>query len=906
MHHREAAPPAPGLEDADDPRLVLRDGSVASVRPASPAEAPGLARVFCGLSEESRRLRFMGAIDPPSALIEQFCATDPLHMLTLVAVRRVSGQETIVATATYIAVAPAVAEVAFAVADAFQGKGIASLLLERLATSASATGFSAFVAETFADNAAMLDVFRDSGFVTKSRTTMGSVHVELTLTPSAEAVRSAEARRRNATVASLAPILAPRSVAVIGASADRLNIGARVLLGLRSNGFAGALHAVHPQATHVQGIAAVPTARDLPSGVDLAIVAVPAPAVLGVAEDCAAAGVKALVVLSAGFAETGAEGRARQKALVEKVRTSGMRMVGPNCMGLLNLAPSVRMNASFSPIVPTPGRVAFSSQSGALGIAVLALARSRGVGLSAFVSIGNKGDVSTNDLLEYWESDPTTRVVLLYLESFGNPRRFSRLARRIGRTKPIVALKAGRTAAGRQAAGSHTAALASRSEAADALFLQCGVIRAETMDEMFDIAAFLDAQPIPPGRRVAILTNGGGPGILAADACEAAKLEVAALSTHTTQDLASFLPASASVQNPVDLIASAEPEAFRRAVRTLMLAPEVDALIVIVTPIDPAKTQAIWTAAEAGLQEARAAGATGKPIVACAMADDARSERRHEPDAEAIPVCMFPENAVRALGKAADYGALRSRPAGFFCAFDDLRPEDARAVCRTALAARGEGWLTTGEIRRVLSAFGIPLVDGGVAATPGEACDIAAGVGYPVVAKLASTAITHKSDLGLVRTNLVDERAVRQATDELLRRAAELPGCPSEGVLVEPMRSGLETIVGVTSDPSFGRLVAFGMGGTAVEVYADVRFRIAPLTDRDAADLVREPRASQLLRGLRGQAPRDVASLEDMLLRVSCLADEIHEITELDLNPVLVQAEGQGAVAVDARIFVRR
>lgn len=878
---------------------------MASVRPAAPADVAALARFFHALSDESRRLRFMGAIDPPSALVEQFCATDPLHMLTLIAARRVADAEAIVAAATYVAVAPHVAEVAFAVADAFQGKGIATLMLERLATAASEAGFSTFVAETFADNGAMLDVFRDSGFVTKSQTSLGSVHVELSLAPTAQAVRSAEARRRSATVASLRPILAPRSVAVVGASRTRSNIGTRVLEALRASGFTGALHVVHPSADLVGGVRAVRTARELPPGVDLAVVAVPAAAVLGVAEDCAAAGVKAIVVLSAGFAETGPEGRARQAALVEKVRTSGMRMVGPNCMGLLNLDPAVRLNASFSPIVPPAGGIAFSSQSGALGIAILALARARGLGLSAFVSVGNKGDVSTNDLLEYWESDPLTRVVLLYLESFGNPRRFSRLARRIGRTKPIVALKAGRTAAGRQAAGSHTAALASRTEAADALFLQSGVIRAETVDEMFDIAACLEAQPVPPGRRVAILTNGGGPGILAADACAAAHLEVVPLAPRTTAELASFLPASASVANPVDMIASAGPEAFRRAVTTLLLAPEVDALVAIVTPIYAELTPDIWSAVEAGVRDARTAGAAHKSVIACAMAD-AQPAHHHESGAETIPVCTFPENAVRALGKAADYGAWRARPAGLYCAFDDIRADDARAVCRAALAARGDGWLTTEEIRRVLDAFAIPFVDGGLAQTPAAACDIAARVGYPVVAKLATTAVTHKSDSGLVRTNLVDATALRDAAADLLARASSLPGA-AEGVLVEPMVSGgIETIVGVTSDPSFGRLVAFGMGGTAVEVYADVGFRIVPLTDRDAAELAREPRAARMLNGFRNNGPGDIAALESLLLRVSALAEEVHEIVELDLNPVVVQAARKGCVALDARIFVRR
>jgi acyl-CoA synthetase (NDP forming)/GNAT superfamily N-acetyltransferase len=903
---QEVPPPPPAADDLTDPRLVLRDGSVASVRPSTGTDRDELRRFFHALTPEARRLRFMGAPDAPDRVIDGFCSSDPAQAYTLVAVRRMDGEDRIIAAASYLGTSTTNAEVAFAVADQFQGKGIATLLFERLAATASAAGFEMFFAETFLSNAAMLDVFRDSGFVVRSVTAFGSVHLELSVTPSAEAVRSAEARRRNATIASLRPIMAPKSVAVIGASASRPNIGNRILEALVAGGFTGTLHVVHPRAADIRGVAAVPSARQLPAGVDLAVVAVPAASVLGVIDDCAATGVKSVVVISAGFAEVGPAGRALQTALVSEVRNYGMRMVGPNCMGLLNLSPSVRLNASFSPVAPPFGGVAFSSQSGALGVAILALADERGVGLSAFVSIGNKGDVSSNDLLEYWESDPDTRVVLLYVESFGNPRRFARLARRIGRSKPIVALKAGRTAAGRVAAGSHTAALAARGEAVDGLFEQSGVVRAETVDEMFDIAACLDAQPLPGGQRVALLTNGGGPGILAADTCEGAGLTVATFAPETLAALSAFLPAAASVGNPVDMVASAGPDEYRQAVRTLLLAPEVDALVVIVTPVDRSQTASIWANIESGLREARAAGASAKPVVACVMASD-RGSLHRSPGGETIPICAFPENAVRALGKMARYAAWRARPLGLLPAYDDLKTDDARAVCRAALASRGDGWLTTAEVQRVLAAFGVPLAPGAIAQSADEAAELAARIGYPVAAKLAARQVQHKTDAGLVRTSLADESALRAAVEDILTRGRAICGNDGiEGVLVQAMvNGGVETLVGVAHDPAFGPLVGFGLGGTSVELFGDVHFRITPLTDRDAEELVSEPRGAKLLHGYRGRPPADVGALRDLLLRISRLADDVREVSELDLNPVMALEEGKGCVVVDARIFVR-
>ncbi len=562
-------PPAPALEDLETPRLVLRDGTVASVRTARPSDHEAVARFFRELSPESRRKRFLIAGEPPDELIDRFCDdSDAARALTLIALRRVRDDSRVVAVASYFSAPNDAAEIAFAVDDRFQGKGLSTLLLERLAEHAAAHGLKRFHATTLADNTPMLEVFRDSGFAIRSKLEGGVVDVQLSLEPSVEGVLAAERRRHLATVRSMRPMLAPRAVAVIGASRDEAKIGGRILRALKAAEFTGALYVVHREASEVFGVQAFRSARDLPAGVDLAIIAVPQPSVIGVVDDCAAAGVKTLVVITAGYAEVGAEGRAAQTALVERVRGYGMRMIGPNCMGLLNTSPLVRLNASFSPVVPPAGRVAFSSQSGALGIAILELAGERHVGLSGFVSVGNKADVSSNDLLEYWEEDPATRMILLYLESFGNPRRFARLARRVGREKPIVAIKAGRTQAGSRAAGSHTAALAASDTAVHALFRQSGVIRAATVDEMFDIAACLDSQVLPRGNRVAIVTNAGGPGILATDACEAAGLTVAEFSPDTQARLAGFLPATASVGNPVDMIASAGRREYEQTIES--------------------------------------------------------------------------------------------------------------------------------------------------------------------------------------------------------------------------------------------------------------------------------------------------------------------------------------------------
>jgi len=865
-----------------------------------------MAKFFASLSDESRVRRFFGFGAPPNKLIEAFCdPSNPRAQLSLVVLRGFEDGPGIIATGSYVARDETTVEVAMAVDDRLHGKGIGSLLLERLALLAVANGFRRFWAITHAENKLMLDVFRDSGFECRTKMAGQYVEVDLSVIPSETSVTRSELRDRISTTASLRPFFQPRSVAVIGASRNPSNIGTRILNALIRHGFRGRIYPINPKAPSIASIIAYPTVRDLPEAPDLAVIAVPRDAVLDVVDDCAARGTRAVVVITAGFAETGPEGQELQRQLVEKIRGHGMRMVGPNCLGLINPDPAIRLNASFSPIFPDSGRIAFSSQSGALGLAVLSLARERELGISNFVSVGNKADVSGNDLLQYWEEDKQTDVILLYLESFGNPRRFARIAKRISRHKPIVAVKAGRTGAGRRAAGSHTAALAASDVAVEALFHQTGVMRADTLDEMFDLAAALSTQPLPKGRRVAILTNAGGLGILCADTCEASGLTVQELSGPTKNLLKEFLPPAASVMNPVDMIASAGAEHFRRAVEILLAADEVDAIIVLYIDLALANVADLAQGVAGGVAAGRSKGGAQKPVLACVMAGT-DSGKPISVDGERVPNYAFPESAARVLGKITAYAEWRNRPEDLIPDFDDIEPRTARAICQGALHNQGEGWLSAEDVRKVLSALALPLARGGVCRTGDEAARLAREIGFPVAVKLASRRIVHKSEVGGVKLNLESETAVREAFANIQARLLQERKLDAmDGVLVQSMiAAGVELMVGVTEDPLFGPLVAFGLGGIHVEILRDVCFRVTPLTDRDAREMVQSIRGYRLLEGYRGHSAADTAAIEELVLRISRLVEEVPEISELDLNPVIALPPGQGCLIVDARIRV--
>ena len=686
---------------------------------------------------------------------------------------------------------------------------------------------------------------------------------------------------------SLNAFFEPAVVAVIGANRKQGHIGSEVLHNLRAS-FTGRVVPVHPSATEIQGLQAFRRVADIPWTVDLAVIVVPATSVPAVVDDCLAARVKAICIISAGFGESSSEGRRVEEALVARIRAAGCRLIGPNCMGLLNTDPRFSLNATFSPVYPPAGSVAMSTQSGALGLAILDYAHQLNIGISSFVSVGNKADVSGNDLLEYWESDPRTSVILLYLESFGNPLKFSQLARRISRTKPIVALKSGRSTAGARAAASHTGALASADAFVDALFHQSGVIRTDTVTELFDVAALLARQPVPAGRRVAILTNAGGPGILAADACQAHGLSVAELSDATTSSLRALLPEAASVRNPVDMLASAPPEHYRQALETILRDDHVDSVVVIFIP--PLVTDA--DAVAAAISTA-AAVKPDKPVSGVFMRSAAAPAALCS-----VPCYAFPEPAAIALSRVAAYGEWRRRPVGMMPELQDIDTASARSIIDRA-RSRGGGWLTAMDAIALIEAVGIASPPALMATSIDSAVEAAESLGFAVALKAVGEALLHKSEHHAIKLGLGDRMAVRTAACELTKSL----GDKMDGLLVQRMVSdGVEMMIGALNDRTFGPVVVCGTGGVLVDLLADSSFRICPVTDRDAAEMVDGLKGVRLLRGFRGAPLADESALRETILRVSALIGLCPEIQELDINPLKVLTGG--TMALDVRVRV--
>jgi acetyl coenzyme A synthetase (ADP forming)-like protein len=888
--------PAPTGQTADSNRqllerqlcdVVLRDGSTLALRQTRHDDVDALVTFFTSLSPESVYHRFFGVANLDAAHVAHLIPKDSTIGTSLVG----ECAHRIVAMAGYYRTAgdPSRAEVAFAIADPFQGRGIGTRLLEQLATLARMERIRTFDAYVMGDNRKMMDVFLESGYSITRRVEKNVFHVELSLEPTFESVERAAKRSRLAATASMKHVFEPQTVAVVGANRERGRIGSEILHNLLAAGFNGSIVPIHPSVSNLQGLRAFPRVSQVPGSVDLAVIAVPAAEVLGVVEDCIGKGVHALCIISAGFGEAGPEGRARETAILERVRAAGCRLVGPNCMGILNTDPAVRLNATFSPVYPPVGSVAMSTQSGALGLAILDYARQLNLGISSFVSVGNKIDVSGNDLIQYWADDPHTSVILLYLESFGNPRKFGEIARRVARVKPIVAVKSGRSTAGARAASSHTGALASTDVVVDALFHQAGVIRTNTLEELFHVAALLAHQPIPRGRRVAILTNAGGPGILAADACEANGLELVTLSEGTCAELRSFLPPAASVANPVDMLASAPPEHYRRALSALIRDEGVDSILTIFIPPLVTEPEAVAAAIAAG------ASGAAKPIAGIFM----RAEGAPAGLAP-IPCYAFPESAAIALARVTAYGEWRQKPEGRVPTLNDISPDDARAAIAPALR-RGGGWLTPDESQDLLRAVGIKTAPARLTHSVDDAVSAALEIGFPVALKAIGPMLLHKTERQAVRLNLESPAAVRAAGTEFERRfATEL-----SGLLVQQMvAGGVEMLIGALHDATFGPLVVCGSGGVLVDLLADSAFRIHPLTTEDAVEMIQEVKGSRLLRGYRGAPPADEAALRDALLRVSELLVICPEIQELDLNPVKVLSEG--ACIIDARVRVER
>jgi acetyl coenzyme A synthetase (ADP forming)-like protein len=880
--------------------VALRDGSTVHVRPARAEDAPAVRAFFEHLSPESTALRFFSGFPNLDSAVTWATEVDYRLRYSLLAT---AGDGRVLAHAGWEREPerPEKAEVALAIADAMQGKGLGTILLGQLAEAADQLGVEVLSAEVLPQNHKMVQVFRDSGFPVKTHAVPGVLLFEVPTLLTPEGLERFERREQTAAVAAMRGFLAPRSVAVIGASRRRGTVGGELFHNLLAAGFNGPVHPVNPNTPVVQSVLAYPSIAEVPGPVDLAVLAVPAPMVVSAARECAAVGVRALVVVSAGFAETGPEGAARQRELLRVCRQAGMRLIGPNCLGIANTNPTVRLDATFGPAVPLPGRVGFLSQSGALGLAVIDHATKLGLGLSSFVSVGNKADISSNDLLDYWEEDPDTAVALLYLESFGNPRRFSRIARRVGRRKPIVAVKSGRSAAGARASTSHTGALLAASDVTvDALFRQAGVIRTDTLAELFDVATLLANQPRPRGRRVGIVTNAGGPGILCADACEAAGLQVAELSSALRDRLAEGLPAEASTGNPVDLLAAAPAEHFRRTVELVVASGEVDSAIVIFIP--PLLTEP----AEVARAVRAATDATGRPIPVLTVFMSAEgSPPELRTGDSVIPNYAFPEDAARALGRAAEYGSWRERSEGRISDLPGARRDEAAAVLAATLAEGPEPhWLAPDQVAALLDCYGIAMAPWRLAGTPEQAGAAAAELGGPVALKAVASRLVHKTEAHAVRLDLLGADQVQAAAEEM-RTAVDAEGYTVEQFLVQRMvAGGVELLVGVVHDPSFGPVVACGAGGTAVELLKDVAVRLTPLTDRDAAEMVRSLATFPLLDGYRGAPKADVGALEDLLLRVGALVEAHPQVAELDCNPVKVLADG--ALVVDARVRVEQ
>ena len=878
-----------------DGDVVLRDGSTVRIRVMRAADEPELLALLQSLSEESRWLRFYSSASGSALAAEAHREAILDHTFGLLAFS--GAEQRVVGHAFYAVIDENRAEVAFTIANDFQGRGLGTIMLGQLAEVAAANDIQVFEAEVVAANHAMLHVFRASGFPIEVDATAGQLHVTFPTSFSAEAIARFEQRETIAAVNALKLFFNPRAVAVIGASRQRGTIGGEIFHNLLSYGFNGPVYPVNPTAEVVQSVTAYATVEAIAGPVDLAVVVVPALLVLEVAEACGRKGVKALVVISAGFSETGKEGQERQAELVRVCRASGMRLIGPNCMGIANTDPAVLLDATFAPGVPPQGRVGFSSQSGALGLAIIEYANSLGLGISTFVSVGNKADISGNDLLRYWEADEGTDVILLYLESFGNPKKFSQIARRVGRKKPIVVVKSGRSAAGARATSSHTGALLAASDVTvDALFRQAGVIRTDTLAELFDAASLLANQPLPPGNRVGIITNAGGPAILCADACEARGLEVPVLSRDSQEQLREFLLPSASATNPVDMIASASAADYLRAIEIVATDNNIDSVIVIFTP--PLVTRA-EDVAEAIVNAVKKLDGT-KPIMAVFLSAQGAPEELKSTDFR-IPSYAFPETAAIALARAARYREWRDRPETAAPWFDDIRKDEAAAVVAAALC-RGDGWLTSEEIAELMSCYGLPLVEQKIVATVEEAGAAAEEIGGSVALKGIATGVLHKTEAGAVCLNLENGELVRAAARTMTKQLEALGQSPTGFVVQRMAEKGAEMLVGVVHDPQFGPVVACGAGGVQVELLRDVSVRLTPLSTEDASEMIRTLKTYPLLTGFRGSPVYDVTALEDALLRVSAMVEDIPQIAELDCNPLVVHE--RGATILDARIRV--
>ena len=873
---------------------LLSNGEAVVVRPIRPADAPALAGLHGAVSPGTLHRHVL--LTGPALSLETaagFSEVDYDAQMAFVAL--VSDE--LVALASYDRLDAPVptAEASFMLADAYQGQGATTLLFESLSEYGRARGILRFIAEVKAQNTALLEIFAASGLRCTRRGGTETVRVEIDLRPTAAYRASCDRREAIAEVASVAAVLRPRSIAVVGAGRRPENVGHQVVRSLLVGDFSGTVYPVNPAARAVCGVPAFPALLSIPEPVDLAVVAIPAAAVPGVIDEAASVGVRAVTIITAGFGETGRGGAAVETELLSVARRHGMRIVGPNCLGVMNTDPAVRMNATFASLDPLPGHLALVSQSGAVGIVLSEQTRAVGLGLSAFVSVGNKLDVSPNDLLCFFEDDERTSVVALYLESLGNPRKFARIARRVGAAKPIVALKAGRTSAGARGARSHTAAAATPEVTVAALLRSAGVIKVDRLEELLDVSAILLASPLPGGRRVALVGNSGGPLILTADACEGGELTVPELGQATRKALGEVLAAAAATANPVDLTADGTATMLERALDIVLADDAVDAVITAVV-----ETLAISAAAARQVID-RVAQRAGKPVVACSVEAAAPSGPSGAARVAEIP---SPERAAVALGRVCGYAQWRRR--AMLPAPEPEEPSDhpvIREIVDSKLAVSpAGGWLELDQATRLLTACGLPVLPAQPAASAVEAAAVAEAVGFPVALKARAGDLVHKSDVGGIALGLNDPGAVRAAYQTMEARL----GAQMGGAVVQPMAApGVEAIVGLVADPEFGPVVMAGLGGIMTDLLRDREFAVPPLEPGAADAMVASLRAAPLLDGYRGAPKADRQALVTVIETVARVAEEIPELAELDLNPILVGPSGALAVDCKARIAPR-
>ncbi|MCX4741179.1 bifunctional acetate--CoA ligase family protein/GNAT family N-acetyltransferase [Streptomyces antibioticus] len=894
------------LLDRPTVHALLADGTTVRIRPARPGDHRQVRGFYEEMSPENLRLRFFSA-SPRSAAraADRACAPARPGYRALLA----EADDRIIGIAEYdtgddaraeekdAAEKEARAEVSIAVADGLHHRGVGTLLVEHLVSAARAEGVTAFTADALSENHEVLRLFADLGLHTSRRFEGPEVRCTVQLGQDDTYLSAVEARGRAADVASLVPLLRPSAVAVAGAGRTPGSVGRAVLHHLRSGGFTRRLFAVNPHVTSVLGVPSFPSVAALPTTPDLVIVAVPAAAVPALAEECGTAGVRALVVLTAGLDHLQA------RALLAACRTHGMRLVGPNCLGVSNTDPELSLDATFAAEHPRPGTAGIAVQSGGVGIALLDGLSRLGIGVSSFVSLGDKYDVSGNDLLQWWESDGRTDLALLHLESFGNPRAFSRTARRVTRRIPVLTVDAGRTEAGRKAAASHTAAAATRTMTRGALFTQAGITATRSVGELLETAALLHSQPLPAGARVAIVTNAGGAGVLTADACAEAGLALPPFTPTVIDDLLAVLPDGAAVGNPVDATAAVSEEQLTECVDRLTRCPGIDAVVVALVPT------AVAAATGDDLVRALTAapGRRARPVIAVRLEQDRSVTLLPAADGGTIPSYAEPQAAARALAHAAGRAAWLARPSGAVPALDDVQTDRARTVVARYLTDHPDGgWLDPLRCADLLDCYGIPQIPWAWAETEDEAvlaADRLRGADGRVVMKAHWPGLLHKAQQHAVHLDLRGDAQVRAAFRDLETRFAGL----MTGVVLQPLAArGIELFAGVAQDEVFGPLVLFGLGGTATEVLADHAARLAPLTDRDVHDLITSPRCAPLLLGANGQAPVDLEGLERLLLRLSRMAADLPQLAEADLNPVLARPDGVTALDTRIRLLPRR